>query len=56
MIPVIVRLEVDEHFIIILIDELGRMAILHLRIEQTWERREMTKITVMPDDNRAGFS
>jgi hypothetical protein len=51
---VIVRSEVDEH---VIIDwdfsvERGRMTVLHLRIEQTWERREMTKITVMPDDNR----
>jgi hypothetical protein len=56
---VIVRSEVDEHVIIIdwdFSDERGRMTVLHLRIEQTWERREMTKITVMPDDNRAGFS
>jgi hypothetical protein len=56
---IIVRSEVDEHVIIIdwnFPDERGRVTILHLRIEQTWERREMTKITVMPDDNRAGFS
>jgi hypothetical protein len=48
---VIVRSEVDEHVIII-----NWMTILHFRIEQTWERREMTKTTIMPDGNRAGFS
>jgi hypothetical protein len=56
---VIVRSEVDEHVIIIdriFSDERGRMTVLHLRIEQTWERREMTKIAVMSDDNRAGVS
>jgi hypothetical protein len=56
---VIVRSEADKHVIIIdwnFSDERGRMTVFHLRIEQTWERREMTKITVMPDDNRAGFS
>jgi hypothetical protein len=56
---VIVRSEVDEYVIIVdwnFSDERGKMMILHLRIEQTWERREMTKITAMPDNNRAGFS
>jgi hypothetical protein len=43
---VIVRAEVDEHVIIIdweFSDERGRMTVLHFRIEQTWERCEMTK-------------
>jgi hypothetical protein len=56
---VIVRSEVNEHVIIIdwdFSDKRGRMTVLHFRIEQTWERREMTKLIVMPDDNRAGFS
>jgi hypothetical protein len=56
---VIVRSEVDEHVIIInwnFSDERGRMTVLHLRIERTRERHEMTKVTVMTDDNRAGFS
>jgi hypothetical protein len=56
---VIVRSEVDENVIIIdwdFSDKRRRMTVFHLRIKQTWERREMTKITVMLDDNRAGFS
>jgi hypothetical protein len=46
---VIVRSEVDEHVVIIEWNFFNEL-------EQTWERREMTKITVMPDDNRAGFN
>jgi hypothetical protein len=56
---VIVRLEVDEHVIIIdwnFSDKRGRMTVLHLRVEPTSERREMTKLTVIPDDNKADFS
>jgi hypothetical protein len=56
---VIVCSEVDENVIIVVwifSDKSGTMTILHLHIEQTWEKREMTAKTVMPDDNRVGFS